>query len=197
MANSAQAFGFVPVRTLDGTGATATVRFAKSAATGDDARIAVGDPVRLVNGTVEKLLTADISAASGTYLGVVANVLNANGRPKDAFSGSGSISTTANTTDLFDVFVQSEIVYRVASDLDAITPTSAARYIGTNANVVFTAATDVDNRLGASTARLTFTGTLSADAPFRVVGVSQTVADTTNTIFEVIGNATVYKNGKA
>ena len=196
MANSAAAFGFIPVRTIDGTGNTATVRLRKSSATGDDARIAIGDPVRLTNGTVEKLLTTDVSAAAGTYYGVVAGINTSTGRPKDAFSEVGSVSTTAQSTDTFDVLIQDNLVFRVASDLDAQTLTSAEGFIGSVANVVHTAYTTQDGTLGKSTARITFGVGLSATAPFKVIGVSRTVDDTNNVIFEVVGNNTVLKNGK-
>lgn len=183
--------GFVPSRTLSGSGDSATQRFAKDAtATGADARIAVGDPVVLTsNGTVKKMLVA--TGDTGAALGVVANVVDAAGKPKERrTTQSSKVSLSAETTDQFDVIVGTDMVYRVVTDLSAMTTVSAQKYIGELGTVAFVSADANDDKLGKTTTVLDIT--TSAGAAFKVVGVPNIVGGT-NQEFEVVINNGVFK----
>ena len=194
--------GFVPTKTLGGSGSYNTVRFSKNAsATGADARIAIGDPVRLTsNGTVEKFLTADVSAAVGSFLGVVNGIAKANGAPKHHRpEQSSSVSLSADTTDLFDVIVDRNVVFSVETQLSAQTAVSAAKFIGQTVNVAFLSASGNDDKLGKSTAYvLPYTATSGEFAPFKVIGISDTVQEATNgvtntnQVFQVVANFGVF-----
>lgn len=187
--------GFVPARTLDGSGNMATQRFAKDAtATGPDARIAVGDPLVLTsNGTVKTMLAS--TGDTGAFVGVAANVNDSTGKPKENRAERASrVSTSAETTDLIDVIIGTDAVFRVTTDLSAMTAVSARKFIGELGTVTFVAANTNDDKLGRSRAVLDIT--TSAGAAFKVVGVPEVVGGTFQE-FEVIVNNGVFKGNNS
>jgi len=186
--------GFSPARSLTGSNTFSTRRFEKDGTvTGAGAVILPGDPVKLTaNGKVARFTATDFTTNSAALLGIAAGVENADGRIKDNTpTQHGSVSLSADTTDLVNVYVDPNLVYSVAVDVTAATTT----LIGNTLNVAY----GTQNlKLGRSGARVAVAG-VSADqtGPFQVIGLSESVVftDVTQEV-EVVLNSGIF-NGTA
>ena len=136
--------GFTPVRTLDGSNQFATVT--RPTLGRNNGQIFPGDVVTIVSGGIRSYRHATASgAAANLPLGVVARVLNAQGRPFTFNQpGSGPLIPTSST-GFAEVYENPHIVYQVNASATA-SPVNVGRF----AEIRVCAATTAVGRSGMS-----------------------------------------------
>lgn len=166
--SSALKGGLTPVRTLGGKSSFRLESYQKSTAGGDESLVYVGDPVKLnADGTVQRLVAADTSAAAASFIGVVEGIAqNEEGQPRVHALTNGTnprISATADA-DWLRVCVDPDVVYAAR-----IAGSAGQSQIGSTVNVTTTARVTA---AGISGTILDATVSAAGENPFRIVNLS-------------------------
>ena len=118
--------GFIPVRTLDGSNQFATVT--RPTLGNNAGQIFPGDVVTIVSGGVQSYRNATASgAAANLPLGVVARVLNTQGRPFTFNQPNSGPLIPTSTVGFVEVYENPHIVYQVNTSATAA-PLNVGRF---------------------------------------------------------------------